>query len=74
MGNGGSGSMKTITVLEDDPLTLHSNLFTKNNDSFVKWNTESNGKGKSYPDNYRFSKYDLGQNLVLYAIWDSMIL
>jgi len=69
--NGGTGSMTSQSVMLGSNTTLISNAFSKEGASFVGWNTEPDGTGTSYPNNYAIVS-DFGNEndvITLYAQW-----
>ena len=67
--NSGSGSMADETVILGQNLTLTSNSFTRPGYTFIGWNTNANGSGTPYPNQYEFSPWALDNDLTLYAQW-----
>ena len=69
--NGGSGVMPDQTIELGETTTLSANKFTNNDAAFRGWNTEADGSGTSYPNNYAITS-DLGTEgevITLYAQW-----
>jgi uncharacterized repeat protein (TIGR02543 family) len=69
--NGGSGMMLDQVIKLGENGTIKENAFIKGNDSFAGWNTEPDGSGTSYPEDYEITS-DLGNNgdvISLYAQW-----
>ena len=68
--NDGVGNMPSVTVTTGDVLTLPDNTFTKDNNTFVGWNTAVDGSGVSYSNN---SQITVEKDVVLYAQWSPNI-
>lgn len=69
--NGGTGTMDDQIIEIGNNSSLTTNTFTKENAVFGGWNTEPDGTGTSYPDNYAITS-DLGNAddvITLYAQW-----
>ena len=69
--NGGTGTMETQEFEYGSSQNLNTNTFTKNNRSFVRWNTESDGSGTNYLDGESVKNLTKIENdtIRLYAIW-----
>ncbi len=70
--NGGTGSMPSITVREDELSTtnLPENVFTYDEHLFVKWNTQADGTGTDFEKDALLSDvFALGTNVTLYGVW-----
>jgi uncharacterized repeat protein (TIGR02543 family) len=69
-GNAG-GSMSELTLTYDTPKNLTSNGFQLFGNTFVSWNTNSDGTGISYTNQQSVKNLTTENNLVinLYAIW-----
>ena len=69
--NGGTGSMNNQTLTYDIKANLTKNTFTKNNNTFIKWNTKQDGTGTSYNDEEEVLNLTKENNKVisLYAQW-----
>ena len=66
-GNGGTGSMDSLTETTDgEEFTIKENQFQKEGMSFVEWNTKADGSGISY---HPGDKLILSKNTTLYAQW-----
>lgn len=71
-GNGSTGgSASNQTVAAGKTATLSANRYTRNNYTFIGWNTESDGSGISYSDKQQITNdgNTAGVNLILYAQW-----
>ena len=68
--NGGTGSMKDLSVKSGESKTLTANAFKQTGSSFKAWNTKADGKGTSYKDkaSVKLTKKD-GDKVTLYAQW-----
>lgn len=64
--NGGSGTMSNMSGVYNDVIILPSCSFTRNNRTFLEWNTKSNGTGDSYQPG---DDYVVTASVSLYAIW-----
>lgn len=64
--NGGTGTMESVSVKEDQKVVLADNKFQKEGYEFTGWNTQADGKGTSYKAGQEVS---LTENTVLYAQW-----
>ena len=72
--NGGQGLMVDQIVELGSTPTLTANRYTKDGFSFAGWNTQPDGTGTSYPNNYAITS-DLGNDgdiVTLYAQWDKI--
>ena len=67
--NGGSGTMNSQTVNENEPTALNPNDFTRENFVFDGWSTEADGSGTYYADE---ATVRLLADLTLYAQWDPL--
>jgi hypothetical protein len=70
--NGGTGSMQSITVREDELSTtnLPENAFTYDDHLFVKWNTQADGSGTDIEKNVLLSNVITSEtDVTLYAKW-----
>ena len=65
-GNGGTGSMDSLTGYDGDSVTIPANAFTLKDHILTGWNTQADGKGKPYPAG---SSVTLTGNVTLYAQW-----
>ena len=65
--NGGTGSMKAVTVKENETITIAENTFTRSMFKFIGWNTKSDGTGTSYADK---ASIKVTQSITLYAQWE----
>lgn len=69
--NGGSGTMDTIYHDGKTPTDLPANTFTKEDYTFVGWNTEADESGTPVAD--KQAAYEPGKkNMVLYAQWEKL--
>lgn len=64
--NGGEGSMESQAYVYGTPQNLTANTFTKTGHVFNGWNTNADGSGIAYADQYNLSATS---NLTLYAQW-----
>ncbi len=64
--NGGSGSMKAQTVVENKQTVLTANRFKRTGFAFTGWNTKMDGSGTSYRDKATLTTKT---DLTLYAQW-----
>ena len=73
IGNGASGSMDPLKVTYDTPVSLTKNTFELGGYSFADWDTQPDGGGKSFADEYNTSLGDLTSEnndiVILYAQW-----
>ncbi len=65
--NGGTGSINSITVLQNQSETLPANGFEREGYVFRSWNTSPDGSGQTYTAG---SKITPSENMALYAQWD----
>ena len=65
-GNGGTGSMSSLTGYDGDSVTIPANAFTLDGQILTGWNTQANGKGTPYPAG---ASVTLTGNVTLYAQW-----
>ena len=65
--NGGTGSMKAVTVKENETITIAENAFTRSMFKFTGWNTKADGTGTSYADK---ASIKVTQSITLYAQWE----
>ena len=65
--NGGTGSMKAVTVKENETITIAENAFTRSMFKFIGWNTKADGTGTSYADK---ASIKVTQSITLYAQWE----
>lgn len=72
-GNGGIGSMNSITCTVDSNCTLSANGFNKSGSTFKNWNTKKDGTGTSYNDKASVKNLATadGSTVTLYAIWST---
>ena len=68
--NGGSGTMESLTVIENIIYKLDDEPFTAP-DGYVfnSWNTKADGSGKTY---YMNNSYSFSNDMTLYAIWEKI--
>lgn len=64
--NGGTGSMD-FTEVTDSTVTLSANTFTKDNSTFLGWDTNPSGTTAVYDDNEQINAPT--EDLTLYAVW-----
>ena len=75
-GNGGTGSVDSITALSTLSVQLPQTGFSKVNNFLVGWNTAADGSGASfnlgqtYPVS-TFAQYAQDNNITLYAVWNA---
>lgn len=69
--NGGTGSMETLELDRGDTVTLPANTFTRQNYTFLCWNTEADGSGTSYADGATL--VTVRENITLYAQWKGVV-
>ncbi len=67
--NGGDGVMSSVTVKEDESITIANNLFTRLMYEFIGWNTKANGSGIDYQSG---ASLVITDNITLYAQWKDM--
>lgn len=65
--NGGIGTMSAETGVAGKIVTVAQNGFTRNNYTFIGWNTQADGKGTAYKAGDSFTLTD--KDTVLYAQW-----
>ena len=70
-GNGGEGSMSSISLEYDEAATLTSNSFIREDYDFVGWNTAADGMGDEYNDEQEVRNLvsESDGSITLYAIW-----
>ena len=72
--NGGSGTMLNMDRIYDDGSALTENVFSFEAHSFNGWNTESDGTGTAYKDEYVGDlSSTAGEVVTLYAQWDDVV-
>ena len=64
--NGGSGTMATQTFVAGVAQTISSNIFTKEHNNFIGWNTVADGSGTAYTDGQSIT---ITESMTLYAQW-----
>ena len=64
--NGGSGSMPTIEIGENESISIPTNTFNREDYKFTGWNTKADGTGTSYTAG---TSVTITSNLTLYAQW-----
>ncbi len=73
IGNGASGSMNPLKVTYDTPVSLTKNTFELGGYSFARWNTQPDGGGRFFADEYNTGAGDLTSEnndiVILYAQW-----
>ncbi len=67
-GNGGVGTMLNQEVEFGNSVVLNKNVYTRENYSFVSWNTNQDGSGTSYEDQALFGPMP-NHDITLYAQW-----
>ena len=68
--NGGTGTMTAISGIAcGGSATLTANTFTRENYTFIGWNTQSDGTGTSYADKAELT--DIKGDITLYAQWQA---
>ena len=65
--NGGEGATDPATGAAGESVTVPENVFTRNNYTFIGWNTQADGKGTAYKPGDSFTLTD--KDSVLYAQW-----
>ena len=66
-GNGSTkGKMTSQTVKSNIDTTINSNLFSKDGNTFIGWNTNADGSGNAYSNN---GSINITSNITLYAQW-----
>ncbi len=70
-GNGGTGTMSSVSCTYDSAKTLPTCTFTKTGYSFYGWNTKADGTGISYADKASITNLTStqGATVTLYAKW-----
>ena len=64
--NGGIGSMSSVSVDENQSVTIAQNTFTRSGYEFTSWNTKANGSGTTYKAG---DKLVVTADVTLYAQW-----
>ena len=64
--NGGIGSMSSVSVDENQSVTIAQNTFTRSGYEFTSWNTKANGSGTTYKAG---DKLVVTADVALYAQW-----
>lgn len=64
--NGGEGTMTTWTGKPNTSFDLPKNTFTRENYTFIGWNTKADGTGTPYADK---ATVNFSENTTLYAQW-----
>lgn len=67
--NGGSGNMDSSNAVYDTALTLPGNTFRKPGYVFNGWNTQEDGKGKTYKEGASVKNLAAEGTVTLYAMW-----
>lgn len=65
--NGGEGATDPASGAAGESVTVPENVFTRNNYTFIGWNTQADGKGTAYKPGDSFTLTD--KDSVLYAQW-----
>lgn len=65
--NGGIGSMSSVSVDENQSVTIAQNTFTRSGYEFTSWNTKANGSGTTYKAG---DKLVVTTDVTLYAQWN----
>lgn len=65
--NGGEGAIDSATGAAGKIVTVAQNEFTRNNYTFIGWNTQADGKGTAYKAGDSFTLTD--KDTTLYAQW-----
>ena len=65
--NGGIGSMSSVSVDENQSVTIAQNTFTRSGYEFTSWNTKANGSGTTYKAG---DKLVVTADVTLYAQWN----
>lgn len=73
--NGGTGTMKDLTVSYGQIQTLSANVYTLGGHKFHGWNTRSDGTGTAYEDTQMVQNLteEDKKSIVLYAQWDKIL-
>ena len=66
-GNGGAGSMASVTLGDGGSFTVLACGFSRDNYAFSYWNTQSDGTGTRYDSGDVLTS--VSSNITLYAIW-----
>lgn len=69
--NGGEGTINSATGAAGESVTVAENVFTRNNYTFIGWNTQADGKGTAYKPGDSFTLTD--KDTVLYAQWNKLV-
>lgn len=68
--NGGTGTMESQPMKQDEPQSLFSNVFSRPGHTFTGWNTEPDGTGTSYSDKESVTNLPAeNKEFTLYAQW-----
>ena len=67
--NGGSGEPKSQTKTYGKALTLNKTIPTRTGYTFIEWNTDKYGSGKSYDAGQSYEREQNGGTVTLYAQW-----
>ena len=70
--NAGTGSMTDQIVKLDEEDNLSENTYTRKGYEFTSWNTQADGKGKSYSNKSKIKNLtdQKGGTVILYAQWE----
>lgn len=73
--NGGTGTMKDLTVSYGQIQTLSTNVYTLAGHKFHGWNTRSDGTGTAYEDTQMVQNLteEDKKSIILYAQWDKIL-
>ncbi len=69
-GNGGAGSMASVTLGDGGSFTVLACGFSRDNYAFSYWNTQSDGTGTRYDSGDVLTS--VSSNITLYAIWGAI--
>jgi len=70
MPNGGTGEMEDLIIPYGEAENITASMFTKEGESFARWNTAADGSGTNYNDQQVVSANSIeGGELTLYALW-----
>ncbi len=67
--NGGEGNTEPQHLVYDKTEALTPNAFTREGYTFTGWNTQPDGKGKTYKDKAKVKNLVAEDSIVLYAQW-----
>lgn len=78
--NGGEGTVKKTKLESGEDVQLEKSTFTKKGARFIGWNTQADGKGKSFKETDKIKKDEVESlvnkntdgSLTLYAQWENL--